>query len=281
MTEWDKIVKEIYDYSENMLRNQGVTAWFRGQSKAGWILESTLHRYVRKSVYELNEQWSMPEALRKQYKTLYFQYRERAWSLLIGEEKEKWGTVFSMRHYGVPTTLLDWTESFAYAVYFANLNRTPSEDAAIFVVNPPELNNQAVNQKHLFHLPEGFDKDMDDRISRNMDREIRLKYYHPAMDDKFDLPSIAVTPVFTNHRMRVQKSKFVICGDCFKPLEDEYKKCIKKFILPASTYEDSKKFLKMHNITRFTVFPDLDALKDDIMDELGLQIDLLNSKPTK
>ena len=50
----------------------------------------------------------------------------------------KWAQI--AQHYGLPTRLLDWTESATTALYFACLE--PASDAIVFVLNPVELNKK-------------------------------------------------------------------------------------------------------------------------------------------
>ena len=79
---------------------------------------------------------------------LFHKYRQAATYLLKARESD-WETVFDMQHYGIPTRLLDWTETLGVAVFFA-LGTEPSE-AAVYVLDPMALNRLATGTPQLKH----------------------------------------------------------------------------------------------------------------------------------
>lgn len=267
--EFLNIINKVCNYKKEIYQNEGVDLWFRGQANADWALESTLHRYTKEVFQKCGWTWNEEnaiEGLRGQFKTLYRKYKAKAWHILPDTEKQEWAIVFSMRHHGIPTTLLDWTESLINALYFANMGRKPEDDAAIFVLHPPKLNEISIQERHLIALEEQ---------TKETDKP-NLKLFHPHYEKpKEKLLTIAVTPVLTNRRMVAQRSTFIICGDGFESLEKLYPTCIKKFVLPASTYKDSMEYLDCNGVTHFGLFPDLYGLKEDIDKELIAEIELI------
>lgn len=267
-----EIISEIYNVKKDINQKEGVDVWFRGQADANWLLESTIHRYTREVFEKCKWEWDEENALkglREQYKTLYRKFKAKAWNILPNEQKNEWAIIFSMRHYGIKTTLLDWTESLLFAIYFANYGRNPNVDSAIYVLNPVKLNENGIGEKHLVALEEQ---------SQAQDKP-NLKLYHPHyVKTQHRLPPIAVTPVLTNSRMIAQRATFVICGDSFESLEKQFPDCIKKFVLPADTYEDSQEYLNCNGVTHFGLFPDLYGLKEELDRELEEQIELIINK---
>ena len=137
MTErWEQILEEISSL-QNKADQEGGSLWFRGQRRACWTLKSRLHRYVEDcaALVDPDFQGSLREVLREEYKARYRLFKAQAWSMLEAHQRGEWSLVFGMQHHGIATRLLDWTESFACAVYFAQLDRDPAEDAAIFVAD--------------------------------------------------------------------------------------------------------------------------------------------------
>jgi FRG domain len=147
--------------------------------------------------------------LREEYKTLYRRFISDAWPLLKARERSDWGIAFSMQHYGIPTRLLDWTESFACALFFAQYERQPEDEAAIYVLDPQQLNILSIGAEGLIHLDEG-----------GPGERLNVRPWHPKYrPPEQDLPTIAVIPIFTNPRMLAQRSGFTLSGDSFDRLE--------------------------------------------------------------
>jgi len=174
-----------------------------------------------------------------------------------------------MRHHGIPTTLLDWSESFICSLYFANYNRDPNTEAAIYILDAEKLNKKTLGTSGLVSL---FETSMN-RVRFNPSQ------YHPKYikDEKVNLGTIAVTPVLTNSRMIAQESVFTVCGDSFDPLEETYSDFITKIVLPANTYSDSMEYLKFLGIKHFNFFPDLDGISIDIIHHLQQEEDQLEN----
>jgi FRG domain len=166
------------------------TFWFRGHEECQWGLT--------------------PAALRP--KTIMA--RETALSLIsdfkrIAEAKLprlpdrdddfKWAQI--ARHYGLPTRLLDWTESATTALYFACLK--PTVDGIVFIINPTELNSVgALSESRI--------------LDPQTDRDLILKFLNsgPREKKRRSYP-VAVNPVWGSERIIVQRGTFTLHGPTF------------------------------------------------------------------
>jgi len=203
------------------------------------------------------------EMMRDAYKSLYRKYKARAWHLLTIQEMSDWGVIFSMQHHNVPTRLLDWTESFICALYFANFGRDSSDAAAIYLLSPEGLNAATVKHRGLIALGEDIGE-----------ANIDLAPYHPScLTDSRPLHTIAVSPIFTNPRMVAQQSAFTLSGDSFVSLDESYCKFIMKIILPPSTYNDSRQFLDLVGVGHFSYFPDFQGLRAELISEMDREVE--------
>jgi hypothetical protein len=264
---WQIILQQIQAFQENA-QKLGYPLWYRGHRRAEWPLKTTLHRRVEENLRAVGTvvpEGEQVEMLRDVYKSLYRKYKARAWHLLSSRELSDWGIVFSMQHHGIPTRLLDWTESFACALYFAHDEREPSDDAAIFILSPEELNEVNFGSRGQVALGE------DITGSANLE----LSSYHPGyVSFTRPLHTIAVFPVLSNPRMVAKQSTFTLVGDPFQSLDERYSQCILKIVLPADTYYDSKHFLRLVGTSHFKYFPDLQGLKRELMSQLDGELEI-------
>ena len=165
--------------------------WFRGHEDAIWELTPTALRYKR-------------EDERTRALGLVSEFKRVAEIKLprppLPNEELKW--VQLARHYGLPTRLLDWTESATIALYFASLNS--SVDGMVFILNPVDLNRMSYPKNpHIFnaHLDEGI-------IAKYLKLDASGSVRGPG--------TIAINPVWNSERLMLQKGVFTLHGSRFR-----------------------------------------------------------------
>jgi len=214
--------------------------WWRGQADSKWPLTPGVFR----PGYEKNEQ------------NLSFFFRLKAKSRSANcpasDTQSPW--LFLMQHYGMPTRLLDWTESPLIALYFAVENEKENEkDAVIYALQPFNLNFKQCKIESIlapWHpeiapiFNEAFNKN-----ETNPDQRIAA-----IQTDQFDV------------RHLVQQSEFTIHGSA-KAMEelDGCDNFLGKIVIPSTAKEHLRVMLKVLGITRANLFPDLENLSAELI----------------
>jgi len=98
--------------------------WFRGQADKKWSLQPSLFRKGRGLNAEL---------------TLMKRFKQSAFGILPKQPQTEWEWLLIMQHYGVPTRLLDWTESPLVGIYFAVYEKK-TVPGVLWALLPVELN---------------------------------------------------------------------------------------------------------------------------------------------
>lgn len=233
MDAWTMLYKEVVETIES---ESADILFFRGHSNTSWKLWPTLAR-----VEETNRDFAE--------KCSYFDFLTRAGSLLP-ENNSSWNNAFAMQHHGLPTRLLDWSENFVTALYFAL--KGAQGTCCVWVLNPFTLNETTINREELLR-PQDLNGTYDD--------------YFVSESRKIEGKVIAVSPLRHHPRVFHQRAGFTIHGDLTTPLESLYPKTIKKIVIPPEAQHGARQFLKLVGISEFTLFPDLDGLARELNDE--------------
>jgi hypothetical protein len=198
--------------------------WYRGHWSSAYSLLPSLLR--------------VPHGLSRE-QALFHKYRQAAAHLMKDRDLD-WETLFDMQHYGIPTRLLDWTETLGVAVFFA-LGTQPNE-AAVYVLDPINLNRQATGTRQVKHSDDpGF--------------SYRSVYWNKVPFAP-RLP-IALEPPYQNGRLFAQRGTFTIHGGDDRSLEQQCPDCVRRVILPAAARSGAAEFLAFASLNELSIFPDM------------------------
>ena len=230
MSSWTNLLDEI-DSKINELERSGCDIpFFRGHNNSKWPLLPSIFRIPNRHIHM--------ESL------LYYEFHSYS-AQLFSEKATSWDILFEMRHHGVPTRLLDWSENFAVALYFAlNENAT---NPCIWILDPFQLNKESNGEESIL-TPES---------------DLGIDYYYNSCIGRTTVQkenTIAIYPRKQSARVFSQKGVFTLFGSKEDSLENLYPSCLTKFEIPLDAIPEANKFLKLAGIDEFSIYPDLDGL---------------------
>lgn len=207
-------------------------AFFRGHSRSSYALVPSLLRNELPPDTEHN---------------LYHECFARAGNM-VSRDATSWERLAFLQHYGIPTRLLDWTESFGVALFFA-IYHQPKEPH-LWIVNAFLLNRDIEDSREPRIMLAGLDAipDYHDCFIRVEDRQ---KW-------PFTKPMFMQIP-WTTDRLRAQSGFFTFHAES-KPLDQVHRKHVRRVDIPNEAVSGALKFLAHAGITEHTVFPDFVGL---------------------
>ena len=160
------------------------------------------------------------------------EFRFRAPRYLDLRPLNDWEWLFLMQHYGLPTRLLDWTESSLIGLYFALRDHRETHDAAVWMLND----------------------------------------WAPATEGKTvgGVLPVAIKPVQASPRITAQKGFFTIHGtdvgamDRLSSSHSNKGPGLRKLTIPKTHVEKMRRDLTIAGITETTVFQELDGLSREL-----------------
>lgn len=216
--------------------------WYRGQANTSWGLIPGFYRET-----------NIP-----QESTLLKKFRQSAAMLLNKEPENSFGWLFLMQHYGLPTRLLDWSESPLIALYFALENHSNYKDidAALWCMKPSLLNEKA-----------GIKDDTEQYYIPSFEDEELKNYSIEGFKIKYEYNPIATIATRNNPRIQAQQGVFTIHHHRRQtPIEklDGNNEFLKKYTIPHHVKANILKELKTLGFSKFSLFPELSSISENI-----------------
>jgi len=227
--------------ADRWCEEQHFAPWFRGQPRASDELLPSIYRNKNRNLNELD---------------CRFDFRLRAYPFLEGvarEPQSEWEWYFLMQHHGLPTRLLDWSESALVALYFAVIDIRFKSNPVVWMLDPWAINERIAR--------------LGARIFGAEDRE--LQQYLPADDaGAIPLEPISLQAPYASRCIAAQKGCFTLHGSARKPL-DAYAQ-LSHFLhrIPFSRRHQPQMLaqLAVAGVTKTAVFPDLSNLASELLE---------------
>ena len=253
--EWNEVLQKIHAAKEVLDVRANEDWWYRGQCTK-WSLRPSLYRLLERGFNEIE---GNSRSIYELEYDMYFDFACRAPGMQ-DSSLSSWDKLAHMRHHGLPTRLLDWTERLGVAIYFAVNGHTnlKSEPPPIWILSPCRLNEVVLGDRDLYS-PDylGYDWEAEESWSY----EDYLIFEGGTFD--WDGPA-AIYPAQKNLRMRSQLGWFTIFGENTDSLEKQfppkkYPKLLQKIEIPPGAIPAAREFLIEAGIDEASVYPDVDG----------------------
>jgi hypothetical protein len=237
-----KSVSNLIGWLKKDIGNSDEPVWFRGHSKASWQLLPCYQRLKTPP----------PESV------LQNRFKQNANLLVPHGATGDFDWLFIMQHYGVPTRLLDWTESPLAALYFTVCEH-PKSDAVLWALFPLQLNRQTTARpEEVRHLP-SFDDE-------------QLKSYSTLSVEKnpqTGMLPMAVIATRNNPRIQAQLGVFTVSHHTRTALERIGSGShLIKYSVSAASKSKIRSELRMLAVSKFQLFPELAIVGEIIRGDL-------------
>jgi len=238
---WNAFLDAI-DQAKDDLKCSKSGAWFRG-------VTNYRHR-LYPSLFRPNQKVS-----RGYEKAIYEEYTDFSDSEFV--ESSSWDRIVRLQHFGTPTRLLDWTETFGVALYFATrpFNGSDPPCPAIWIMNP-------------FKISELARGDSSNKTIADFHRDSLHDYYNCFFREKnwpFKKP-IPFRPPKLTPRIRAQRGFFTVHGEDPRPLDAIYRGHVRQVRLKSDHLKEARRFLEMSGIDSLSLFPDLEGFSRRIQE---------------
>jgi len=248
-TTWKEVQKAWRDTRRDLKMRPGEEAWYRGVSSPNFGLSPGLMWQFDK----LSD-----DDLDRLEQNLFYEFQARA-RQLHERGLSDWDYLFFMRHHGVPTRLLDWTDSFGMALYFAH-ESTASDGGTpcVWVLNPYALNRKTWDVRDL----------VQPKYLGYVEKDEEFWDYGELINSKepwFHEGPVAIYPLQISERMRSQRGWFTMFGNVRDPLDVQYPEFVARIEVAAELHDNVREFLAMAGIQPYAVYPDLDHLGVEVV----------------
>jgi hypothetical protein len=224
--------------------------WFRGHRDAEWRLTPSALRF------DSTAKIDAALGLMRDFRRIAEMKLERPPG---PNENLKWLQL--AQHYGIPTRLLDWTESAVFALYFAVVmppRGVPEVNGIVFVVNPS-------------HLSKLSGKGSETSLDAHLKEDLISGYFRLGAEPKKNgKPTIAINPVWNSERLVMQRGAFTLHGSRHFDLDMDQAPSLIGIPILAEAKLQIRSELDKIGIDEMTLFPELEHVCSNLKRRAGL-----------
>ena len=232
--------------------------FFRGQADASWRLQSSLERVV-------GSDWTAEKARKfEEFSLKCFRSKFHLYDRENVQPSSTLAWLSIMQHYGVPTRLLDFTESPYVALYFALEASAPSlqRDIALYAIDYSAVMDRSI--EYIRSKDSGFNETratLFDRQDQVFDQVVDRFAYDIAWIGE---------PKLLNARLDRQAGSFLLSGNRDLRIEDVLNSSLyssvdmRKIVIRGALATGVFALLRKMNITSKSLYGDLDGLARSI-----------------
>lgn len=228
--------------------------WYRGLTDVAYQLLPTLHRLKIPVDREMD---------------LMNRFKKNAHQFLDQRPQGEWEWMLIMRHHGLPSRLMDWTESPLIGFYFSVFEEPPTggnqdeTDSVLWCLLPTQLNDFASGGL----LPADVVPMFSDEREISTHDEF-LENYRPSrvsrLTSQEKVPPAAAISICTTKRIQAQQGVFTIHHSHTTPLEAVGDGShIWRYLIPAECKMQIREELRRLGVNRLTIFPELDNVAQE------------------
>jgi len=242
--------------------------WYRGTGRVSYDLKPSLFRHP--TIVDPKSANGLEADLLQRYRERSIPYQVSPWNR---DRDHEWEALFIMQHFGVPTRLLDWTESPFIGLFFALTSASldfktdlAAEDACVWILRPSAWNKMALSD---ISYPGGV---------LSIDKAGPLQSYAPSADfDYMRLKPVAMNGLHNSPRIVAQKGAFTIFGKSTESMESHVSdrgstSVLQRIIIPAARVGPLRRDLARMGITDSVVYPDLEGLARELKRHYGFPV---------
>lgn len=243
-----------------MFQQTHEVSWFRGSNNSSHKLIPSLFRHPSKKSIE---QISTVEL------DIARVFAQRSPPFVQQIFKDEWEKMFFMQHYGIPTRLLDWSESPLIALYFALTggDRTATNklknDAVVWMLNPAEWNHGALS-----------DISFTGGVLDTSKQQVRSYSPDVELEQRKNLP-VMIYGTHNSPRIVAQRGTFSLFGKGTECMETAYaapdfkNHILHKIVIPKNNCDAVALSLLKKGVSDTTIYPDLHGLSLELKKYFG------------
>ncbi len=236
-------------------QNARLASWYRGVGSTEYSLTPSIGRS--------NPQKSAEE-LAKIETSISITFSQRSPPFTQMNLENEWRKLFYMQHHGIPTRLLDWSESPFVAMFFAltsvkrGADGTPLSDAAIWACDPIAWNRTVLS--HITYQGGILDETCEE-----------IKAFNPIVSvDQRPTSPVMIYGTHNSARIVAQRGVFALFGKGSEGMETIFlngqfqANSLIKIIIPKESVDEILHSLYRKGIAESTIYPDLFGLALEI-----------------